>query len=341
VLVAVAAFAANPNSAFSQLRSNNTGNGGINSIRGRVYLPNGRIFENSVKVELQSTNQPTQSVYTDNNGAFAFNGLTAGSYTIVVEAGEPFEVAHEYALIDRELSGAGLAAVPKIQTIPVYLRLKNAHSRLDNRVLNAKWSAVPQEALQHFKKGLELADAGKDSEAEAEFRKTIEIAPNFAPAHTQIGTLELRAQRPEAAVEPFKNAIRYDANDFSANLNLGIAYYNLRRFDEAETSLVSAAYIDRFAVTPHYYLGMIFAAKNDFDVAQKAFEKVEELNGGNALPVIHKYLGRIYIHKQMAKRAVDEFEVYLKLLPAAKDADAIKKEIAEIKGTSKKSQLVD
>jgi tetratricopeptide (TPR) repeat protein len=100
--------------------------------------------------------------------------------------------------------------------------------------------------------------------------------------HTSIGTLELKAQKLEKAVEAFTNAIRYDPADFDANLNLGIAYYNLRKLDAAEAPLVNAAFIDRFAVTPHYYLGLVFSIKNNVDVAQKAFEKVKELNGERA-----------------------------------------------------------
>lgn len=82
---------------------------------------------------------------------------------------------------------------------------------------------------------------------------------------------------------------------------------------------------------PHYYLGLIFSAKNDGDVAQKAFEKVNDLGGGNSFPIIHKYLGRIYTRKRMNKEAVSEFETYLRLLPSAKDTDAIRKEISDIK----------
>jgi regulator of sirC expression with transglutaminase-like and TPR domain len=88
-------------------------------------------------------------------------------------------------------------------------------------------------------------------------------------------------------------------------------------------------------VTPHYYLGMVFSEKNDPDVAQKAFEKVKELNGGKRFPIIHKRLGLIYMHKEMNKEALTEFETYLKLLPSAKDAEAIRKDITEIKSRQK------
>ena len=106
---------------------------------------------------------------------------------------------------------------------------------------------------------------------------------------------------------------------------------NLKKYDVAEPELVAAAYINRTAVTPHYYLGMLFVMKDDLDVARKAFETARDLKGGKSIPNIHKYLGRIYMRKDMEKEAVQELETYLKLVPKAQDADKVKKDISDIK----------
>ena len=79
-------FLASSQLTFAQTGGNSTGNGGINAIRGRIYLPNGRTLETSIKVELQSNTHPAESDYTDSSGSFAFTGLDPGSYTIVVNA---------------------------------------------------------------------------------------------------------------------------------------------------------------------------------------------------------------------------------------------------------------
>jgi tetratricopeptide (TPR) repeat protein len=210
---------------------------------------------------------------------------------------------------------------PQVVNVQVFLKPKAA-AVLRNEVLNAKWSAIPRDAVEHFKRGLGLMDSGKETDAEAEFRSAVSIAPNFAPAHTGLGNIAQKQGKYENAAQSFKDALRYDPRDLEANLGLGIADFNLRKFDEAEAALVNAAFIDRFAIMPHYYLGLIYSIRNDGDVAQKAFEKVRELDGGKSMPIIHKYLGRIYAHKQMNKQAITEFETYLSLLPNAKDAEA-------------------
>ncbi len=327
---------------FPQAGTNSTGNGGRHTVQGTIFLDSGqRAALQGVKVTLQSSGSGDLTVFVDTNGTFAFKNLVPGSYVVILDGNDRFEPVKEPVYIDAptgtsSISGAPrmLGTPPQVANVQIFLRPKAAEA-IRNEVLNAKWSAISKDAIQHFKHGLELFDAGRLADAEDEFRTAISIAPNFAPAYIGIGTLQEKAAKYQMAVESFKEALRYDNSDYDANIGLGIAYFNLQKLDDAESPFVNAAYKDRFAVTPHYYLGLIFAVRNDVEVAQKAFEKVKELDGGRSYPIIHKYLGRIYLHKHMDKAAVNEFETYLTLLPGAKDSEAIKKEIAEIKGRPK------
>jgi tetratricopeptide (TPR) repeat protein len=327
---------------IAQSGTNTSGNGGKHTIQGQIYVESGRRANVvGLKVTLRSLGLGDMSVFVDSNSTFSFRNLVPGSYTVVIEGTDAWEPFRESVYIDdpgsSSLSGGlPVLSAPSVQTVQVFLQQKRTQT-LRNEVLNAKWSAIPRDAVQHFRRGLDLMDAGKASDAEAEFRSAVSIAPNFAPAHTGIGTIEQKAGKFESAAEAFKEAVRYDPADYDASIGLGIAYFNLRKFEEAEAPLVNAAYIDQFASLPHYYLGLIYSVKNDVEVAQKAFEKVRELDGGKAFPIIHKYLGRIYMHKQMNKAAITEFETYLNLLPNAKDAETIRKEIAEIKSSPNKA----
>lgn len=319
--------------AIGQSRTNQSGTGGIHEVRGKVYLPNGQSFDTPVEVELRGT-FTSLKVYTDRGGSFVFQNLAPGSYTLNLDAGEQFEFASEYLIIDPEVPpprGVSLMRPSqKLLTVPIYLRAKRGVI-LRNEVINAKWSTVPKEAIESFKKGIELGQENKIEQAEVELRKALQLAPNFAPAHTELGKLLLRDGRLDVSIDSFRSAIRFDESDFEAHLNLGIAFLYLKKYDQAEPELVTAAYLNRTAVTPHYYLGIVFVYKDDLDVAQKAFEKAKELKGGKSLPAIHKYLGRIYMRKDMEKEALLELETYLKLAPKAQDAEKVKKDISDIK----------
>lgn len=318
----------------AQSRTNASGTGGIHEIRGKVYSPSGKTIDSPIEVELQSISAfTTLKVFTDHEGGYSFRNLAAGNYTVVVKAGEQFEDIHESVTIDTEAQGrtdVPIPVIPKIVTVPVYLQFKRGVV-LRNEVISAKWASIPKATLDHFKRGVELGQDNKNDEAEVELRKAIELSPGFAPAYTELARIALVTGKLDAAVEACQSAIKYDDTDFDAHLNLGIAYLNQKKYPEAEPELVTAAYLNRTAVRPHYYIGLLYVMKGDLDVAQKAFEKAIELNGGKGLPAIHKYLGRIYMKKDMEKEALRELETYLKLAPHAQDADKVKKDISDIK----------
>src|SRR5687768_13635624 len=75
--------------ASGQSRTNQSGTGGIHQVRGKVYLPNGQTHDTPVEVELRTT-FTSLKVHTDRAGAFVFQNLTAGTYTLTVNAGDQF-----------------------------------------------------------------------------------------------------------------------------------------------------------------------------------------------------------------------------------------------------------
>ncbi len=318
----------------AQSRVNSAGTGGMHTIQGRLYLPNGKALDNGITVRLESTNFGTMTVQSDRNGGFAFRSLTPGNYAVVVEGDEYFESVREPVTIDTEVNaGIRRVAAPKIFTLPIYLQLKRS-TIARAEVINAKWSAVPKEAMERYGRGLELVRENKTTEAAAEFRASIAAYAAFAPAHAALGKILLKAGDLNGAVAELRTAVRYDDSDFDAHIDLGIALLNLKRYREAEPELVTAAYLNRTAVTPHYYLGILFVVRNDLDVARKAFETAKELKGSRALPTLHKYLGRIYMAKGMKKEALEELETYVKLAPDAAGIEKVQRDISTLRGTA-------
>ncbi len=67
------------------------------------------------------------------------------------------------------------------------------------------------------------------------------------------------------------------------------------------------------------------------DEAQKELEHGEKLAGEKGYPQIHKMLSGIYWEKKQYKLAADELEKYLKILPAAKDAETVRQVIKDLR----------
>jgi tetratricopeptide (TPR) repeat protein len=337
-LLVVATMALLAATLSAQPSTNYTGNGGKHTIQGRIYRVDGRRAEfTGIKVRLIIRSAGDLTTYADANGFFAFKNLTSGSYTVSVEENDGFENYQENVYID-DIGSSSMSTTPvritpptRVMNVQVYLKPSPTVAERPARVISAKWAGIAKAAREHHERGNRLALAGKTAEAEAEYRKALAIEPGFGPVYTDLGLLQQKAGQLPAAIESWLTALKYDENDFDAHLNLGIAYLNLKRYPECETELVSAAFIDRTAITPHYYLGMLYVVKNDLAVARKAFETARDLRGGKTMPDVHKVLGRVYMAMKLDKDAIRELEAYLELVPGARDAERVRKDISEIK----------
>lgn len=320
----------------AQTRVNNSGTGGIDVIKGQIYSAGNTRADGQVTVRLQSFSQGELTLVTDQGGGFEFRALAPGTYVIVVDAGDRFETFRESVTIDPTVQvdpNARVPPIPKTFNVPVYLRLKqNASERAS--VLNAKLAGVPKDALRHYEKGLELADGGKANEALAEFKLAIIGYQTFPAAYLEIGKIHLKGGRFDEAVEALHTAQSLDQNDFETTLDYGIALYGKRDLLAAEPQLTRSVQMNATAVTPHYYLGLISIQQKNMEKAQQELEAAKHLSGDKNFPLLHRYLGGVYLERKMNKEAVAELETYLKMAPATPDAGRIRQTIADLKAKS-------
>src|SRR6185369_10612539 len=135
-----------------------TGTGGRHSIQGRIYFPSGRRSDVRVKVRLENFQSGELSVFSDPNGSFVFRGLEGGSYTVVVDAGDDYDVARESVFIDSDGNssrrGIVLPPVARLYTVQITLQLKRDGTAKPG-VINAALEAVPENARALYRKAME------------------------------------------------------------------------------------------------------------------------------------------------------------------------------------------
>jgi len=270
---------------------------------------------------------------TDVGGSYSFTNLAPGSYSVIVNGNEQFETFRDSMTIDPEVQGAvPMPPRTRIFTVPVYLQARR-HPGPEQKtgVVNAKWSSIPGEAIHHWEHGNELVTKKQFPEAEAEFNKAIFAAPTFAPAYASLGKLLLSQGRIEEAISQLHMAIRNDPDDYDSRLTIGVAFLNNKEPDAASRELKQAANLNKTAAAPRYYLGVVLVEKKNLDAAQNEFEAAREMNGDKSFKLLHRYLGGIYLAKQMNKEAVAELELYIAQNPTARDGDKIKQTIADLK----------
>jgi tetratricopeptide (TPR) repeat protein len=301
-----------------------SGTGGQHTIQGRVYLPAQPQGGVIIKVKIDSTNSTGLSVVADADGAFTFRNLEAGPYYLTVDAGENFEVYKDTINIDREISRS-----PRILTVPVYLRLK-PNSPLNSGTVDALLAGVPKPALERYEKARELARAGDSKAAIEELKGAISLYAEFALAYNEMGAQHLKLGQLEQALAALRSAVKLAPEAFNPRLNYGIALLNKKEFSQAEAELRRALKKNDSSPTAHMYLGMSLISLRKLDEAEKELQRAATL-GGDQMGLAHYYLGGVYWGRRDYKRAADELETYLRLVPQASDAERVRNTIKELR----------
>ncbi|HKR00740.1 MAG TPA: tetratricopeptide repeat protein [Pyrinomonadaceae bacterium] len=321
-----------------------TGTGGRHSIQGRIFFPSGRRADiTGVKVKLESTSNSTITVYADVNGTFTFKNLVPGSYTVVIEAGDEYEVARENVYIDEPGSSSmrgsriGTSSPPRIFNVPVYLMAKRRAASAPGAkpgVINAALADVPKAAIELFDKALQSAQAGDSRKAIEQLKAAISYYPSFALALNELGVQYLKLNDAGRATEALQSAVKLTPDAFTPRLNYGIALLEKKELAEAEAQLRQALKKNDASWPAHMYLGLTLLRLRRYDESEKELQRTLEI-GGDKLGMPYYYLGGIYWNNRQYKRAADALEKYLQLTPKAPDAERIRGTIKALREKEK------
>ncbi|HSQ18734.1 MAG TPA: tetratricopeptide repeat protein, partial [Blastocatellia bacterium] len=271
-----------------------TGTGGSHIIQGRIFFSSGRRADGAIQVKLESFRSAELSTIADSNGSFMFTSLAPGNYTVVVNAGENFEVARESVTIDSDLnlSRAGIPSNPSTRRYSVIVTLQPKRGSQDRRkpsVINAALAEVPEAARALYQQSLEFEKAGQSAKAIDNLKIALSLYPKFPLALNELGVQYLKIGQANKAVEPLRSAVKLSPDAFTPKLNFGVALLEMQQFAEAEMQLREALKIGATPTT-HMYLGLALAHLNNGIEAEKELKAAIDLSNGQ-LSIAHYYLG--------------------------------------------------
>jgi serine/threonine-protein kinase len=128
--------------------------------------------------------------------------------------------------------------------------------------------------------------------AEREFRRSIELDPNYPSAHQWYAEWLTATGRTEQAVASVKRAQDLDPLSLIINANLGTMLHNARRDDEAIEQLRKTLEMDPNFAPGHWFLGRAYEQKGMYPEAIAELQKALELSKGS--PAILGALGHAY-----------------------------------------------
>jgi tetratricopeptide (TPR) repeat protein len=127
--------------------------------------------------------------------------------------------------------------------------------------------------------------------AEAEYRRAIELNPNYATAQQWYGVFLSSHQRNEEAISRLKESLELDPLSLIINTSMGRAYFAARQYDRAIEQLRKTLEIDPNFAEARFQLAMVYEQKKMYREAEAEFTRCVELF---ADPAIRAWLGRVY-----------------------------------------------
>jgi TolB-like protein/Tfp pilus assembly protein PilF/DNA-binding winged helix-turn-helix (wHTH) protein len=145
--------------------------------------------------------------------------------------------------------------------------------------------------------------------AEAEFRRAIQLNPNYAPARQWYGQYLCNQGRFEECIAETDQAHALDPAYLIAAVDVGNRLYEARRYNEAIAPITKALEFDPDFIQGHRYLGLVREATRSHSEALAEFRKALELSGGS--PVDVAALGHAWAvsgNRTEARRAIRKLD---------------------------------
>ena len=210
----------------------------LGTVIGEVRIQRGDFPPQKVMVSLMIRGAPMQSTYTDEQGKFGFYALPLELYYVDIND-DSYQSVHERAMLSPFTSSVFLqiTLIPKPgakEEKPATQLSGGNPNMMDVREYAKRF---PKQAFKEFQKGVQADEGGKKEDAIRHYQKALEIAPDFYPAHNNLGSDQLaRNNLPEARTE-FEKVIQLNQTDAAGYFNLANVCMLMNQLPDAQRFL--------------------------------------------------------------------------------------------------------
>ena len=160
---------------------------------------------------------------------------------------------------------------------------------------------APNSAEAHFALAQAYINQEKYPQAEAEFRRVLELQPQDKVAHLDLGMVLLDEKRPEDAKAVFAEMIAQNADDGVAHYGLGLAQASEEKYQAAIDEFKMAARLSSQISGVYTEMGQAYVKLRMYDEAITAYLQEKEEYGDD--PDLEAGLAEAYQAKGMTQQA--------------------------------------
>jgi Flp pilus assembly protein TadD len=258
---------------------------------------------------------------TNKKGEYIQIGLTGGSYKITAEKDK--------------LGSAPVTVSVRVNqtaTADMVLGIASAAASKEAQEKNAQLKKI-------FEEGVGFSSAGKHADAVAKFNEAIALSATCYDCYNNIGYSYAQLKDWEKAEAAYKKSTEIKPDDATAHSGLATVYNAERKFDLAAEEGAKATQLSSTLsagggggggnADAQYNQGVILWNAGKIADAKKAFEGAVAANPSHA--EAHYQLGMALVNEGNMAGAATEFETYLKLAPEGPNAATAKSLVAQLK----------
>ena len=180
----------------------------------------------------------------------------------------------------------------------------------------------PDYAPGHYNLAKALHMTGNSEKAMLSYRSAIKYNPYFEEALFNLGFLALEQKQFIEAVDNFKGFLEMQPRHPKAHFGLGTSYAMMGKLGRAKQYYENAIAYDPEFLSPYINLANLYMTTGNSAEAKNLLKIVLSKNPG--LAGVHKNLGLIFMQEKNINNASKHLKEYLRLMPMAPDAMAIK-----------------
>ena len=235
-----------------------------------------------------------------------------------------------------------------IKKSDLHLEMATTHLE-EGRLVDARREAFlaiqvnPNNAEAHYTLALVFGLLGELGKAEDEARLAIKHAKHYPEASNLLGATLIKQGRYKDAIGVLKE-VSQDFLYTTPHLafgNLGLAYLELERYEEAMEALGKAVELQPMFCVGYFRLGLVYFKQDRYKDALETLEKAVSIEDPwkqcARLQDAHRVLGQIHDELESPEEALEAFRRCLEVDPSSASGLECKKKIAEIEAALEQS----
>jgi len=287
----------------------------VGNIVGELHVIRTDLPGSPILVSLVLRGAVITTAYADNQGKFGFYSLTSNPYRIVIND-EHFYPVDQQVLLDTSVVSVQMVQInltPREPTTPTDTLNKQNGNNPYIVDLEQYRRNFPKKAVKEFDKGLAADRDKKPDEAIRHYEEALKIAPEFYPAHNNVGSDYLAKSDFPAAQGHFETAIKLNQGDPEAYLNLANLHLQTRNYESALKNAEEGLRRNPNLAFGKFLLGSIYERMGKFQEAERALRGALEIDPN--MSRVRLELVNLYLAEKRKTDAVAELRDFIKTFP--------------------------